>query len=122
MFFLNLIASTLYELYNFTTSLVFRMFRHYIILTLSGQMSYALFRTIGAISRDHIVANTCGCLSVVWLLLFSGFIISRGMNVFVHLKIAQVLHVLQDHSSCKEFFFFQNLCINGWFGGSIHLL
>lgn len=71
-------------------------------------MSYALFRTIGAISRDHIVANTCGCLSVVWLLLFSGFIISRGMNVFVHLKIAQVLHVLQDHS-CKEFFFSESV-------------
>ncbi|OMO57948.1 hypothetical protein COLO4_34962 [Corchorus olitorius] len=40
-------------------------------------MSYSLFRCIAALARDHIVANTVGCLSVIWLLIFSGFILSR---------------------------------------------
>ena len=57
----------------------FRMLQQYIVLVLSGQMSYALFRCIAALTRDHNVANTAGCLAVMWLLIFSGFILSRGI-------------------------------------------
>ncbi|KAK8654621.1 hypothetical protein V6N13_107228 [Hibiscus sabdariffa] len=35
------------------------------------------FRCIAALSRDHIVSNTAGCLALMWLLVFSGFILSR---------------------------------------------
>ncbi|GMI89506.1 ATP-binding cassette G38, pleiotropic drug resistance 10 [Hibiscus trionum] len=54
-----------------------RMLKQYLILVTSGQMSYSLFRCIAALARDHIVANTAGCLAVMWLLMFSGFILSR---------------------------------------------
>ncbi|XWS71977.1 hypothetical protein CRYUN_Cryun02cG0001100 [Craigia yunnanensis] len=56
---------------------VTRMLQQYLVLVLSGQMSYALFRCIAALARDHNVANTAGCLAVMWLLMFSGFILSR---------------------------------------------
>ncbi|XVE70385.1 hypothetical protein DITRI_Ditri10aG0068300 [Diplodiscus trichospermus] len=54
-----------------------RMLQQYLVLVLSGQMSYALFRCIAAMARDHTIANTAGCLAVMWLLMFSGFILSR---------------------------------------------
>ncbi|KAK9026870.1 hypothetical protein V6N11_066729 [Hibiscus sabdariffa] len=54
-----------------------RMLKQYLILVISGQMSYSLFRCIAALSRDHIVSNTAGCLALMWLLVFSGFILSR---------------------------------------------
>ncbi|KAF5934759.1 hypothetical protein HYC85_025888 [Camellia sinensis] len=37
-----------------------KMFRQFLILALSGQMSYGIFRCIAALSRDHNVANTGG--------------------------------------------------------------
>ncbi|KAB2019540.1 hypothetical protein ES319_D07G003200v1 [Gossypium barbadense] len=54
-----------------------RMLKQYLVLVMSGQMSYALFRCLAALTRDHVVANTAGCLSVMWLLIFGGFILSR---------------------------------------------
>lgn len=42
-------------------------------------MSYALFRCLAAVARDNVVANTGGCLAVLWLLIFGGFILSHGM-------------------------------------------
>ncbi|XVE54347.1 hypothetical protein DITRI_Ditri03aG0073100 [Diplodiscus trichospermus] len=56
---------------------VTRMLKQYLVLVMSGQMSYALFRCIAALARDHTVANTAGCLAVMWLLSFSGFILSK---------------------------------------------
>ncbi|XP_021275798.1 ABC transporter G family member 38 [Herrania umbratica] len=56
---------------------VTRMLKQYLVLVMSGQMSYVLFRCIAALARDHTVANTTGCLAVMWLLMFSGFILSR---------------------------------------------
>ncbi|XP_028056720.1 ABC transporter G family member 39-like isoform X2 [Camellia sinensis] len=54
-----------------------RMFRQFLILALSGQMSYGIFRCIAALSRDHNVANTGGNIAMVWLVVFSGFALSR---------------------------------------------
>ncbi|KAF3597226.1 hypothetical protein DY000_02025581 [Brassica cretica] len=51
--------------------------KHYLILALSGQMSYGFFRCIAAVTRNHVVANTMGCLAVMWLMTFSGYILSR---------------------------------------------
>lgn len=59
-------------------SCICRLLRHFLLLTASAQMSYSLFRCMAALSRDHIVANTVGCLALMGLLLFGGFIISRG--------------------------------------------
>ncbi|THG20017.1 hypothetical protein TEA_008551 [Camellia sinensis var. sinensis] len=54
-----------------------KMFRQFLILALSGQMSYGIFRCIAALSRDHNVANTGGNIAMVWLVVFSGFALSR---------------------------------------------
>ncbi|MBA0603983.1 hypothetical protein Godav_016677, partial [Gossypium davidsonii] len=35
-----------------------RMLKQYLVLVMSGQMSYALFRCLAALTRDHVVANT----------------------------------------------------------------
>ncbi|XP_010535889.1 PREDICTED: ABC transporter G family member 38 [Tarenaya hassleriana] len=53
------------------------LFKHYFVLSLCGQMSYGLFRCIAAISRDHVVSNTLGCLALMWLITFNGFVLSR---------------------------------------------
>ncbi|KAA3457774.1 ABC transporter G family member 38 [Gossypium australe] len=42
-----------------------RMLKQYLVLVMGGQMSYALFRCLAALTRDHVVANTAGCLSVI---------------------------------------------------------
>ncbi|XP_023516989.1 ABC transporter G family member 38-like [Cucurbita pepo subsp. pepo] len=54
-----------------------RVIKQFLVYTLSGQMSYALFRCLGAVTRDTVVANTGGCLGVLWLLIFGGFILSH---------------------------------------------
>ncbi|CAH8363125.1 unnamed protein product [Eruca vesicaria subsp. sativa] len=51
--------------------------KHYLILALCGQMSYGFFRCIAAVTRNHVVANTMGCIAVMWLITFSGYVLSR---------------------------------------------
>ena len=61
----------------------FRWLRHFLLLTTHAQMSYALFRCMGALSRDHVIANTAGSLAIICLLVFSGFTISRSINTLI---------------------------------------
>uniref|UniRef100_A0A9I9DX68 ABC transporter domain-containing protein n=1 Tax=Cucumis melo TaxID=3656 RepID=A0A9I9DX68_CUCME len=58
------VATTYYAI-GFEPSFT-RVLKQFFVYTLSGQMSYALFRCIAALSRDHVVANTGGCLGK-WL-------------------------------------------------------
>ncbi len=43
------------------------------------QMASALFRFIGAASRNMIVANTFGTFSLLLLFALGGFVLSRGI-------------------------------------------
>lgn len=61
----------------------FRWLRHFLLLAAHAQMSYALFRCMGALSRDHVIANTAGSLAIICLLVFSGFTISRSINTLI---------------------------------------
>ncbi|KAK7325204.1 hypothetical protein VNO77_29362 [Canavalia gladiata] len=54
-----------------------RFFRHYFLLLLLGQMASALFRSIAAVGRNMIIANTFGSFAIVTLLTLGGFILSR---------------------------------------------
>ncbi|XP_030526427.1 pleiotropic drug resistance protein 1-like isoform X1 [Rhodamnia argentea] len=54
-----------------------RLFRQYLLLVLVQQMSSALFRTIGAVGRNMIVANTFGTFSLLVLFASSGVVLSR---------------------------------------------
>uniref|UniRef100_A0A0A0LTZ5 ABC transporter domain-containing protein n=1 Tax=Cucumis sativus TaxID=3659 RepID=A0A0A0LTZ5_CUCSA len=70
------VATTYYAI-GFEPSFT-RVLKQFFVYTLSGQMSYALFRCIAAVARDHVVANTGGCLGVLWLLIFGGFVLSHN--------------------------------------------
>ncbi|KNA08458.1 hypothetical protein SOVF_162410 isoform A [Spinacia oleracea] len=54
-----------------------RLFKHYLILVLVNQMAGALFRAIGALGRNMIVANTFGSFALLTLFALGGFVLSR---------------------------------------------
>lgn len=41
-------------------------------------MASGMFRLIASVGRNQIVANTCGSLAVLSLMVLGGFILSRG--------------------------------------------
>ncbi|OEL37706.1 ABC transporter G family member 37 [Dichanthelium oligosanthes] len=60
-----------------------RLFKHYFLLIAVGQMSSSLFRLIAGVTRNMFVANIFSVFSMLFLLLLSGFIISRdNLNKF----------------------------------------
>ncbi|KAI8558577.1 hypothetical protein RHMOL_Rhmol04G0105600 [Rhododendron molle] len=54
-----------------------RFFRQYLLLLCINQMSSALFRFMGGIGRNIIVANTFGSFALVAVLVLGGFVLSR---------------------------------------------
>ncbi|KAJ0639385.1 putative ABC transporter, AAA+ ATPase domain, ABC-2 type transporter, ABC-transporter [Helianthus annuus] len=56
---------------------VSRFFKQYLILLLVNQMSSGLFRFIGAMGRNMIVANTFGSFALLLVFALGGFVLSR---------------------------------------------
>lgn len=54
-----------------------RFFKQYVILLLVNQMSSGLFRFIGALGRNMIVANTFGSFALLLVFALGGFVLSR---------------------------------------------
>ncbi|GAV69190.1 ABC_tran domain-containing protein/ABC2_membrane domain-containing protein/PDR_assoc domain-containing protein [Cephalotus follicularis] len=54
-----------------------RLFKQYLVFLLSNQMASALFRTIAAVGRNPIIANTFGLFALLLLFVFSGFVLSQ---------------------------------------------
>ncbi|KAK4590522.1 hypothetical protein RGQ29_020894 [Quercus rubra] len=54
-----------------------RLFKQYLLLLLVNQMASALFRAIGAMGRNMIVANTFGSFALLLLFALGGFILSK---------------------------------------------
>ncbi|XAR69347.1 Xenobiotic-transporting ATPase [Bertholletia excelsa] len=54
-----------------------RFLKQYLLLLCVNQMSSALFRFIGAVGRNIIVANTFGSFALLAVLVMGGFILSR---------------------------------------------
>ncbi|XP_050286364.1 pleiotropic drug resistance protein 1-like [Quercus robur] len=54
-----------------------RLFKQYLLLVLVNQMASALFRAIGAMGRNMIVANTFGSFALLLLFALGGFILSK---------------------------------------------
>lgn len=46
-------------------------------------MSLALFRVIGSLGRNMIVANTFGSFAMLVVMLLGGFIISKGLTLIL---------------------------------------
>jgi len=55
-----------------------RFVKFYFILLLVNQMSSGLFRFIGAMGRNMIVANTFGSFAILLVFALSGFVLVRG--------------------------------------------
>lgn len=58
--------------------LICRLFKQYLLLVLVNQMASALFRLIGALGRNMIVANTFGSFALLTLFALGGVVLSRG--------------------------------------------
>ncbi|MFS7971023.1 putative ABC-type xenobiotic transporter [Helianthus anomalus] len=56
---------------------VTRFLKHYLILLLVNQMASGLFRFIGAMGRNMIIANTFGSFALLLVFALSGFILTR---------------------------------------------
>ncbi|KAG9131352.1 hypothetical protein Leryth_006173 [Lithospermum erythrorhizon] len=56
---------------------IIRFLKHYLLLLLEQQMASGLFRFIGGMGRDMIVANTFGSFSLLILVALGGFVLSR---------------------------------------------
>ncbi|KAK2974339.1 hypothetical protein RJ640_021195 [Escallonia rubra] len=54
-----------------------RFFKQYLLLLLINQMASALFRFIGSVGRNMIVANTFGSFALLVLFALGGFVLSR---------------------------------------------
>ncbi|KAL7166187.1 hypothetical protein ACSBR2_036964 [Camellia fascicularis] len=54
-----------------------RLFKMYLLLLLINQMASGMFRLIGALGRNMIVANTFGSFALLGVLVLGGFILSR---------------------------------------------
>nr|AMR34859.1 PDR transporter [Artemisia annua] len=54
-----------------------RFFRQYFLLLIVNQMSAALFRFIGAMGRNMIVANTFGSFALLIMFALGGFVLAR---------------------------------------------
>lgn len=55
-----------------------RFFKQYLLLLCLNQMASGLFRFMGALGRNIIVANTFGSFALLAVLVMGGFILSRG--------------------------------------------
>ncbi|KAI3759658.1 hypothetical protein L6452_07637 [Arctium lappa] len=56
---------------------VSRFVKHFLILLLVNQMSSGLFRFIGALGRNMIVANTFGSFALLMIFALGGFVLAR---------------------------------------------
>ena len=57
------------------------MSKHYLILAMNGQMSYGLFRCFAALCRNLVVASVSVHVAFIWIVIFSGFVLARGIDV-----------------------------------------
>lgn len=55
-----------------------RFLKQYFLLVCINQMASGLFRFMGAVGRNIIVANTVGSFALLAVLVMGGFILSRG--------------------------------------------
>ncbi|KAK1298163.1 Pleiotropic drug resistance protein TUR2 [Acorus calamus] len=54
-----------------------RFFRQYLILVLVSQMASALFRFLGSVGRNMVIASTFGSFAQLVLMVLGGFVLSR---------------------------------------------
>lgn len=61
-----------------------RFFKQYLLLVVINQMASGLFRSIGALGRNIIVANTFGSCALLTVLVLGGFVMSRSKHSSIY--------------------------------------
>jgi len=64
------------------------------VLLLTNQMASGLFRTIAAVGRNMVVANTFGSFVLLLLFVLGGFVLSRGIISVISL-ISRLIFILK---------------------------
>lgn len=74
-----------------------------LVLFLMHQMAIGLFRTIGALGRTMVIANTFGSFALLVVFLLGGFIISKSKCQNLRIANSLLLHflALPDNSARK---------------------
>lgn len=62
------------------TMICLRFLKYYLMLLLQMQTASSLFRLIGVVGRNMIIANTYGFLVLLLMFALSGFVLARGIN------------------------------------------
>lgn len=92
------------------SSLNCRFFRQYFLLLCINQMASALFRFMGALGRNVIVANTFGSFALLAFLVMGGFVLTRGLIFFFFFSSyfdITCLEVLYNTKIMSQIFWFQ---------------
>ena len=65
------------------------------MLLLTNQMASGLFRTIAAVGRNMVVANTFGSFVLLLLFVLGGFVLSRGIISVIISLISRLIFILK---------------------------
>ena len=66
-----------------------RFFRYFFLLFLMHYMSVTMFRAIGGLTRNLVVANACGSLFLLIILLMGGFVLAKRAPLGCALRLLQ---------------------------------
>lgn len=78
-----------------------RLFKQCLLLMVMNQMASGLFRFLGAVGRNMIVANTFASFALLILMVLGGFILSRGRLRISHQHLHDTYqYVLNISKSC----------------------
>ena len=72
-----------------------RFFINWLVLALLHNMAITQFRTVGALTRNIVVANACGSLTLLLTLMMGGFVIPKT-NVSPMTGVEQACQVQRD--------------------------
>lgn len=78
------------------------------LLVLLNQMASGLFRLIGAVGRNMIIANTFGSFALLLLFALGGVVLSRGIEEKLKIKFIYT-HLIHSHVIYSIIFSFCSL-------------
>ena len=78
----------------YISSWICRFFRQFFLYFFLHQMSIGLFRLMGSLGRNMIVANTFGSFAMLVVMALGGYIISRGQTEILSLFACFIFHFI----------------------------
>lgn len=60
----------------------YRLFKQYLAFIAVNQMAGALFRFMGGLARNMVIANTFGSFALLIFMVLGGFLLTRGTMTY----------------------------------------